>query len=133
MGDRMAPPLSDQCVHCQAPVADLFAEWTDEWQDPAGKPAILAGAVVFDCPYCQGPLQLVLPLAIRSPLQPGGSYRVAKRTRKRCEDWLTAQHPGRSLSEVIEAYGMDHNGAWAFDGYRWGDGGAHRHGHDTPP
>jgi hypothetical protein len=129
----MAPPLSDRCVHCQAPVRDLFAEWTDEWQDPAGKAAILAGATVFDCPYCQGTLQLVLPLALQAPLRPVGNYRVAKRTKKRCEDWLRSQHAGLSLSDVIEAYGMDHNGKWAFDGYNWGDGGIHRHGQDMPP
>jgi hypothetical protein len=45
-----------RCVHCQAPVIDLFAEWTDEYQTRAGKDAILAGDIVFDCYYCQMPL-----------------------------------------------------------------------------
>jgi hypothetical protein len=38
-------------------VIDLFAEWTEEYQTSAGKQALLAGAVVFDCYYCQMPLQ----------------------------------------------------------------------------
>ena len=35
------------CGHCRAPVIDLFAEWTDEYQTSGGKQAILAGAVVL--------------------------------------------------------------------------------------
>ena len=129
----MAPPTSDRCPHCLAPIRDLFAEWTDEWQSPIGKSAILSGDVVFDCPFRQGPVQLVLPLALVAPRRAAGHYRVAKRTRRRCEEWLRSQHPGQTVSQVIEAIGLDHNGKWAFDGYNWGDGGIHRHGHDAGP
>src|SRR5262245_12112707 len=65
-----------QCPHCGAPVIDLF-EWTEEYQTPAGKRGILAGDVVFDCSFCEGPLQLVLPLALVAPVKPASTYRVA--------------------------------------------------------
>jgi hypothetical protein len=68
-----------RCGHCQAPVIDLFAEWTDEYQSADGKKAILAGEVVFDCYYCQGPLQLTLPLALVLPQRARDQYRLAKR------------------------------------------------------
>ena len=64
-GDSSNPRWA--CVHCRAPVIDLFAEWTDEYQTPGGKRAILAGDVVFDCYCCHGLLRLVLPLAIVGP------------------------------------------------------------------
>src|SRR5262249_23018942 len=52
-------------------------EWTEEYQTPAGKRGILAGDVVFDCSFCEGPLQLVLPLALVAPVKPASTYRVA--------------------------------------------------------
>jgi hypothetical protein len=122
-----------RCLHCQAPIIDLFAEWTDEYQTADGKRAILAGEVVFDCYYCEGPLQLTLPLTLTFPQKAVGDYRVAKRKKARCEAWLQAQHPGQSLSNVVEAAGWQYGGGWAFDGYNWGEGVAHRHGADTPP
>ncbi len=75
-----------KCVHCQAPIIDLFAEWTDDYQTREGKQAILAGEVVFDCYYCQRPLQLVLPLALVPPQKGQDEYRVAKRSKARSED-----------------------------------------------
>jgi hypothetical protein len=107
-------------------VVDLFAEWTDAYQTPEGKKAIMAGDVVFDCYYCQGPLQLVLPLAIVDPQKP--SCKLAKRKKSRCEEWLKTQHPGESLSNVVERAGWKFNGQWAFDGYNWEEGQVHRHG-----
>ena len=56
-----------RCLHCGAPVIDPFAEWTEEYQTATGKRDILAGDVVFDCYFCEGPLQLALPLAIVVP------------------------------------------------------------------
>src|SRR5579859_1342784 len=106
-GTDMATPQipEGRCVHCHAPIVDLFAEWTAEYQTPEGKRAILAGDVVFDCYYCQGHLQLVLPLAIVPPQKEPGKYRVAKRSRSRCADWLRSQHPGETLSQVVEKAG----------------------------
>jgi hypothetical protein len=122
-----------RCVHCQAPVIDLFAEWTDEYQTAAGKRAIMAGDVVFDCYYCHGPLQLVLPLALVAPQKAPPALTVARRKRSRCEDWLRSQHPGQSLSRVVEMAGWQYGGRWAFDGYNWEEGQVHRHGQDAPP
>jgi hypothetical protein len=122
-----------RCPRCQAPIIDLFAEWTDEYQTAAGKQAILAGSVVFDCYYCESPLQLVLPLAIIPPQKGPADYQVAKRKKSRCEDWLRSQHPGDSLSQVVEKAAWQHGTQWAFDGYNWGDGGVHHHGQDSPP
>jgi hypothetical protein len=122
-----------KCLHCQAPVIDLFAEWTEEYQTAEGKQAILAGDIVFDCYYCQGPLQLALPLALLAPQKEPGAYRVAKRRKARCEAWLRGQHPGLTLSQVVESAGWQYQGAWAFDGYNWAEGEAHRHGVDVPP
>jgi hypothetical protein len=100
------PPIPEgKCVHCQAPIVDLFAEWTDEYQTSDGKKAIMAGVVVFDCYYCEGPLQLVLPLAVVMPRKPPGDHHVAKRKKSRCEEWLRNQHPGETLSEVVENAG----------------------------
>jgi hypothetical protein len=93
----------------------------------------MAGDVVFDCSYCQGPLELVLPLAVQLPHRGMGQYRVAKRKKHRCEEWLRSQHPGQSLSQVMEAMGMDFNEKWAFEGYNWGDGDIHIHGQDVAP
>ena len=73
-----------RCVYCHAPVIDVFAEWTDEYQTAEGKKAILAGDIVFDCYYCQEPLQLTLPLALIAPTKPPSEYKVAKRARLRC-------------------------------------------------
>jgi len=109
-----------QCPHCGAPVVDLFAEWTDEYQTPAGKQDILAGDVVFDCYFCGGSLQLVLPLAIVKPSKAASAYRIAKRSKARCEAWLRAQHPGSSLSEIVEMAAWQHGQRWAFDGYNFG-------------
>ena len=122
-----------RCVHCQGPIVDLFAEWTEEYQTPEGKRAILAGSVVFDCYYCEAPLQLVLPLAVIRPQKTQKEYQVAKRKKSRCEDWLRSQHPGTSLSQVVENAGWKHAGKWAFDGYNWLEGEVHQHGKDTPP
>jgi hypothetical protein len=128
------PQIPDgNCVHCQAPIIDLFAEWTEEYQTPEGKRAICAGEIVFDCYYCGGPLQLTLPLALISPAKGPEEYRMAKRQRSRCDDWLRSQHPGESLSQVVEKAGWQFRGKWAFDGYNWKEGAAHRHGKDTPP
>ena len=121
------------CGNCGAPVIDLFAEWTDAYQTSAGKQAILAGAVVFDCYYCQMPLQLQLPLALVLPQKGTHEFQVAKRRKARCEDWLRSQHPGQSLSQVIAAASWKHAGKWAFDGYNWEEGQVHRHGQDAPP
>jgi hypothetical protein len=112
---------------------DVFAEWTDAYQTQQGKQAILAGDIVFDCYYCEAPLQLVLPLALVLPQKGPGQYAVAKRKKLRCEDWLRSQHPGQSLSQVVEAAGWQDNGKWAFDEYNWADGEVHHHGQDTPP
>lgn len=122
-----------QCAHCLAPVVDVFAEWTDEYQTSAGKQGILAGDLVFDCYYCQGPLQLVLPLALILPQKGPNQYRVAKRWKARCVSWLQSQHPGQSLSQVVEAANWQHAGRWAFDGYNWAEGDVHHHGQDVPP
>jgi hypothetical protein len=122
-----------QCPHCGAPVIDLFAEWTDEYQTPAGKQGILAGDIVFDCYYCEGPLQLVLPLAIVLPRKSAGAYQVAKRGKARCEAWLRAQHPGLSLSQVVEMAAWQFGDRWAFDGYNWREGDVHHHRQDTAP
>ncbi len=122
-----------RCEHCRAPIIDLSAEWTDEYQSPAGKQAILAGEFVFDCYYCRQPLQLVLPLALVRPRKKPDEYQVAVRSRARCESWLLSQHPGQSLTQVIEAAGWQHYGQWAFDGYCWVEGAVHQHGQDSPP
>jgi hypothetical protein len=122
-----------RCLHCQAPVVDLFAEWTDEYQTKEGKKAILAGDAVFDCYYCQGLLQLILPLAVILPQKKSGEYRVAKRVKSRCEDWLRSQHPGESLSQVVEKANWRFQDRWAFDGYNWQEGTIHHHGQDSPP
>ena len=122
-----------RCAYCQAPIIDLFAEWTDEYQTRAGKQEIMAGTVVFDCYYCQDPLQLVLPLALVLPQKAPTDYRVAKRMKVRCEDWLRSQHTGLSLSQVVELASWHYGGKWAFDGYNWGDGGIHRHRQDQAP
>src|SRR5438105_3325682 len=78
---RMATPQipGGQCPHCGAPLIDLFAEWTDDYQTAVGKQDILAGEIVFDCTFCEGPVQLVLPLALVLPRKLVGDYRVAKR------------------------------------------------------
>jgi hypothetical protein len=122
-----------RCVHCQAPVIDIFAEWTDEYQTAAGKRAIIAGDIVFDCYYCQHPLQLVLPLALVVPQKAPAGLILAKRKKARCEKWLRSQHPGESLSRVVEMAGWQHDGQWAFDGYNWAEGEVHHHGQDSPP
>jgi len=122
-----------QCPHCAGPIIDLFAEWTEEYQTAAGKRDILVGDVVFDCYFCEGPFQLVLPLAIVLPMQPANAYRVAKRSKGRCEAWLRAQHPGASLSEVVEMAGWQFGPRWAFDGYNWREGDVHHHRQDTAP
>ena len=128
----MAPQIPEgQCPHCQASIIDLFAEWTPEYETGSGKRAILAGDVVFDCYYCEGPIQLVLPLALISPQNSG--YRLAKRRMSKCEDWLRSQHPGYSLSQVVEMAAWQHAGKWAFDGYNWKEGMVHHHGQDLPP
>jgi hypothetical protein len=114
-------------------VVDVFAKWTDDYQTKQGKQAILAGDVVFDCYYCQQPLQLVLPLALVPPRRGPNAYRVAKRKKSRCEDGVGSQHPGETLSQIVEKAGWQHGGRWAFDGYNWGEGGVHHHGQDTPP
>lgn len=133
--EKMATPQipEGECVHCQAPIIDLFAEWTDEYQTPAGKKDMLAGIIVFDCYYCEKVTQLVLPLALILPQNDPAQYRIAKRKKSRCEDWLRSQHPGESLSDVVEKAGWQHNGQWAFDGYHWQEGEVHRHGQDSPP
>jgi hypothetical protein len=128
------PQIPDgKCVHCQAPIVDLFAEWTDEYQTAEGKRAILAGAIVFDCYYCQNPLQLVLPLELVLPRKGPGEFQIAKRKRARCHDWLRSQHPGDTLSQVVEKAGWQYGGKWAFDGYNWNEGEICRHGEDLPP
>ena len=129
------PQIPDgRCEQCQAPVIDVFAEWTDEYQTKEGKQAILAGDVVFDCYFCQQPLQLVLPLALVPPRKGPNEYRIAKRKKARCEDWLRSQHPGETLSQVvIENAGWQYGDRWAFDEYNWAEGEIHRHGQDVPP
>jgi hypothetical protein len=122
-----------QCPNCQASIIDLFAEWTDEYQTAGGKKAILAGDIVFDCYYCQEPVQLVLPLALIAPVKAAGSFQLAKRSKVRCQDWLISQHPGHSLSEIVVMAAWQHHGKWAFDGYNWKEGDIHRHGQDAPP
>jgi hypothetical protein len=130
----MAPQIPEgTCFHCQAPIIDLFAEWTEEYQSHQGRQAILAGTIVFDCYYCQGPLQLKLPLALTPPVKGPDQYRVAKRTRTRCEAWLQSQHAGASLSAFVEQVGFQCAGKWAFDGYNWAEGTVHRHGEAAPP
>ena len=121
------------CPHCNAPVIDVFAEWTEDYQTARGKQAIMAGDVVFDCYYCQEPLQLILPLALVGPQKHPGDYRVAKRRKARCEAWLRSQHPGQSLSQIVEAANWQFGGKWAFDGYNWAEGIPHHHRHDAPP
>ena len=128
------PQIPDgKCSHCQAPIIDVFAEWTDAYQTKEGKQAILAGAIVFDCYYCQGPLQLELPLALKLPRRGRSEFTLAKRSKARCEDWLRSQHPGQSLSQIVEADNWQHEGKWAFDGYDWAEGIMHHHGLDDPP
>jgi hypothetical protein len=122
-----------RCPQCEAPLVDLFAEWTDEYQTPEGKRAILVGEVIFDCYYCQAPVQLVLPLALIRPQTGKGHRRVAKWKKSRCEEWLRSQHPGASLSHVVEIAAWKFAGQWAFDGYNWDEGEVHRHGQDSPP
>ncbi len=122
-----------RCDHCGAPLIDLFAEWTEEYQTKEGKQAILAGEIVFDCYYCGRPLQLILPLALVLPQKGSKEYRVAKRRKARSAEWLRSQHPGTTLSEVVEMAAWQHAGRWAFDGYNWAEGGVHHHGQDTPP
>ena len=122
-----------QCPHCLAPIVDLFAEWTDEYQTAAGKQAILAGDIVFDCYHCARPVQLVLPLALIVPQKLPGSYRIAVRSQARCHAWLASQHPGSSLSQVVAMAGWQYGGKWAFDGYNWKEGIVHRHGKDAAP
>ncbi len=122
-----------RCPHCRGPVVDLFAEWTDDYQTKEGKRAILGGEVVFDCYYCQKPLQLVLPLAVILPQKEPAHYRLAKRVKSRCEAWLQSQHPGNALSQVVEMANWRYRDQWAFDGYNWQEGEIHRHGHDSPP
>ena len=112
---------------------DLFAEWTDEYQTSDGKQAILRGEAVFDCYYCQGALQLRLPLAVSLPEKGPTEYKLAKRRKSRCDEWLRSQHPGQTLSQVVEAAGWRHGSNWAFDGYNWAGGEVHRHGQDRPP
>src|SRR5207253_9215088 len=89
--------------------------------------------IVFDCYYCQGPLQLRLPLALTLPQKAAGDFRVAKRKKTRCEEWLRTQHPGQSLSDVVEAANWKDAGKWAFDGYNWAEGNMHAHRQDAPP
>jgi hypothetical protein len=133
-GILMVPPIPEgNCVHCQAPIVDLFAEWTEAYQTAEGKRVILAGDVVFDCYYCQGPLQLVLPLAVVLPQKQPGQYKVAKREQVRCEEWLRNQHPGQTLSQVVESAGWKFGDQWAFHGYNWKEGSVHHHGADHPP
>jgi hypothetical protein len=122
-----------QCPHCFAPIIDLFAEWTDEYQTKEGKRAIVAGDVVFDCYFCEGHLQLRLPLALTLPDLDSSQYHVAKRLKSRCEAWLQSQHPGESLSNVIERAAWIFAGRWAFDGYNWKEGSVHLHGMDETP
>src|SRR5260370_6134805 len=90
-----------RCDHCQAPIIDLFAEWTDEYQAKEGKRAILAGEIVFDCYYCQGLLRLILPLALILPHKGPDAYHVAQRQRSRTEESIRNAHPRVSLSGVI--------------------------------
>jgi hypothetical protein len=62
------PQIPDgACGHCGAPIIDPFAEWTDEYQTSTGKNEILSGVTVFDCYYCQMPLQLQLPSRLCCP------------------------------------------------------------------
>jgi hypothetical protein len=111
----MAPQIPDgECPHCHGPIIDLFAEWTDEYATSTGKAAILAGDVVFDCYYCERPIQLVLPLGLVMPQK--SVAHVAKRKKSKCEEWLRNQHPGKSLSDIVNAAGWQHAGKWAFDG-----------------
>src|SRR5437868_10595304 len=69
LDQKMATPQipGGECGHCRAPIIDVFAEWTDDYQTKQGKQAILAGDIVFDCYYCGGPLQVILPLALILP------------------------------------------------------------------
>jgi len=122
-----------KCGHCGASVIDVFAEWTDEYQTRQGKQAILAGDTVFDCYYCEGPLQLQLPLALTLPQREVGNFHVAKRKKVRCEEWLRTQHPGQSLPDVVEAANWKHAGKWACDGYNWAEGSVHVHRQDVAP
>ncbi len=128
------PQIPDgKCVHCQAPIIDLFAEWTDEYQTMEGKRAILAGEIVFDCYFCQQPLQLILPLSLVLPKKSTEEYRVAKRRKSRCTLWLESQHPGMTLSQIVEAAHWKHQEIWAFEGYNWKEGVVHVHGTDSVP
>jgi len=128
------PQIPDgRCEHCKAPIIDLFAEWTDEYQTRDGKRAILAGEIVFDCYYCQEPLQLMLPLSLVLPKKSADEYQVAKRRKSRCDLWLQSQHPGMALSQVVEAANWKYQENWAFDGYNWKEGEVHRHGKDSVP
>jgi hypothetical protein len=128
------PQIPDgSCWHCGAPIIDLFAEWTEEYQTPEGKQAIIQGKILFDCYYCQQAIELQLPLSLTQPVRPAGDYRVAKRSKSRCEQWLRSQHPGQSLAQVVEAANWIYKGQWAFDGYNWAEGPAHSHQQDTPP
>jgi hypothetical protein len=128
------PQIPDgRCEHCHAPIIDLFAEWTDEYQTKQGKEAILAGDFVFDCYYCQQPLQLILPLSLVLPQKRPDEFVVAKRRKSRCHQWLQSQHPGMTLSQVVEAANWNYEENWAFDGYNWKEGEIHRHGKDVLP
>jgi hypothetical protein len=128
------PQVPDgRCPRCDAPIIDVFAEWTDEYQTATGKQAILRGEIVFDCYYCQQPMQLRLPLALGLPDKGPADYHIATRRKARCEEWLRSQHPGQSLSQVVEAADWQFVGRWAFDGYNWAEGATHRHGQDSPP
>src|SRR5439155_5587624 len=102
-------------------------------QAVAGKQAILAGDIVFDCYYCEQPMQLTLPLALIAPRKAPSAHRIAKRSRQRCEAWLTSQHPGYSLSQVVQMAGWHDGRKWAFDGYNWKEGDIHHHGQDAAP
>ena len=104
-----------------------------EYQTAVGKKAIVAGEIVFDCYYCAQPLQLTLPLALVAPEKSPQQYQLAKRKKSRCEVWLRTQHPGASLSDVVEIANWQFEGEWAFDGYNWEEGEIHIHGQDNPP
>lgn len=124
----MTPPIPDgRCPHCDAPIVDLFAEWTDEYESQEGKQRILAGDVVFDCYFCQQPIQLCLPLDLMAPAKKIGDYRIAKRSRRKCDEWLQGQHPDQTLSQFVENADLQYQGRWAFDGYNWKEGETHRH------
>lgn len=100
----MTPPIPDgRCPHCNGPILDLFAEWTDDYETEEGKRAILAGDIVFDCYFCQQPMQLCLPLDLIVPEKQPGQYRVAKRRKTKCEEWLARQHPASPWRKLSKA------------------------------